>query len=30
VQQWDEKHPVEAVKYKFILQRYRFKEEDLL
>ncbi|MBP6532601.1 MAG: GNAT family N-acetyltransferase, partial [Bacteroidia bacterium] len=30
VKQWDEKHPVEAVKYKFILQRYRFKEEDLV
>ena len=30
VKQWDETHPVEAVKYKFILQRYRFKEEDLL
>ncbi len=30
VNQWDEKHPVEAIKYKFILQRYRFKEQDLL
>jgi hypothetical protein len=30
VNQWDEKHPVEAIKYKFILQRYRFKEADLV
>jgi hypothetical protein len=30
VKQWDEKHPVEAIKYKFILQRYRFKETDLV
>ena len=30
VKQWDQKHPVEAVKYKFILQRYRFKEADLV
>lgn len=30
VNQWDEQHPVEAIKYKFILQRYRLKEEDLV
>ncbi|MFZ7145796.1 MAG: GNAT family N-acetyltransferase [Bacteroidota bacterium] len=30
VQRWDESHPVEAIKYKFILQRYRFKETDLV
>lgn len=30
VKRWDEKHPVEAIKYKFILQRYRFKEADLV
>lgn len=30
VDAWDEQHPVEAMKYKFILQRYRLKEQDLV